>query len=446
MSNTSFFPVPDEVAESAWIDAPKYERMYAESISNPERFWAEHGRRLDWVKPFTKVKDVSYTGDVHVRWFHDGVLNASANCLDRHLNQRADQTAILWEGDDPKEHRHVSYGELHQTVCRLANVLKAQGIRKGDRVTIYMPMIPEATAAMLACARIGAIHSVVFGGFSPESLIGRIQDCHSCCVITADEGLRGGRRIPLKANTDEALTKCPGVKTCIVVRRTGGEIGWVPGRDHWYHELMANASDDCPPEPMNAEDPLFILYTSGSTGKPKGILHTTGGYLLVAELTHQIRLRFSRRRHLLVHRRCGLGHRPQLRRLWPAGQRRDHVMYEGAPNLSGRVAFWEIIDKHKVTIFTPRPPRSARSCKWGEAMAEETRSALAAPAGHRRRADQSGSLDVVSRGHRRQTLPDRRYLVANRNRRDHDHALPGATHQTRLRDAAVLRHRAGSRR
>ena len=372
MSNTNFFPVPDEIAESAWIDAAKYERMYAESISNPERFWAEHGRRLQWIKPFTKVKDVSYTGDVHIRWFYDGVLNASANCLDRHLNQRADQTAILWEGDDAKEHRHVSYGELHQTVCRLANVLKAQGVGKGDRVTIYMPMIPEAAAAMLACARIGAIHSVVFGGFSPESLIGRIQDCDSCCVITADEGLRGGRRIPLKANTDEALTKCPGVKTCIVVRRTGGEIGWVPGRDHWYHELMADAADDCPPEPMNAEDPLFILYTSGSTGKPKGVLHTTGGYLAYVAMTHQYIFDYHDGDIYWCTADVGwvTGHSYIL--YGPLANGATSLMFEGVPNYPDASRFWEVVDKHKVNIFYTAPTAIRALMREGEAPVKRT--------------------------------------------------------------------------
>jgi acetyl-CoA synthetase len=280
MSTTTVFPVPDSLARSAWIDEAGYFRLYQQSIDDPEGFWREQGKRLHWIKPYNKVKDVSYTGNVHIRWFHDGTLNATYNCLDRHLATRADQTAILWEGDSPEEHRHVSYAELHEAVCRLGNLLKQHGVKKGDRVTIYMPMIPEAAVAMLACARIGAIHSVVFGGFSPESLIGRIQDCGSNCVITADEGIRGGRKVPLKANTDTALAKCPSVKTCIVVRRTGGEIGWVPGRDVWYHEELAKVSRDCPPEPMGAEDPLFILYTSGSTGKPKGVLHTTGGYLV----------------------------------------------------------------------------------------------------------------------------------------------------------------------
>ena len=409
MSNTSFFPVPDEVAKSAWIDAPKYERMYAKSISNPERFWAEHGRRLDWVKPFTKVKDVSYTGDVHVRWFHDGVLNASANCLDRHLNQRADQTAILWEGDDPKEHRHVSYGELHQTVCRLANVLKAQGIRKGDRVTIYMPMIPEATAAMLACARIGAIHSVVFGGFSPESLIGRIQDCHSCCVITADEGLRGGRRIPLKANTDEALTKCPGVKTCIVVRRTGGEIGWVPGRDHWYHELMANASDECPPEPMNAEDPLFILYTSGSTGKPKGVLHTTGGYLVYVAMTHQCVFDYHDGDIYWCTADVGwvTGHSYIV--YGPLANGATSLMFEGVPNYPDASRFWEVVDKHQVNIFYTAPTAIRALMREGEAPVKRRRASRCAywarSASRSIRKPGSGITAWSARGAARSSIP-----------------------------------------
>jgi acetyl-CoA synthetase len=263
MSETSIFPVPEAVARNAWIDEAAYFRLYEQSIADPAKFWGEQGKRLHWIKPYTKVKDVDFTGDIRIRWYHDGTLNVAANCLDRHLATRADRTAIIWEGDSPNEQRHISYGEAYEEVCRLANVLKSRGVKKGDRVTIYMPMIPEATFAMLACARIGAVHSVVFGGFSPESLVGRIQDCESNCVITADEGLRGGRKIPLKANTDEALARCPSVKTCIVVRRTGGAINWVEGRDVWYHEALANASRDCPPAEMNAEDPLFILYTSG---------------------------------------------------------------------------------------------------------------------------------------------------------------------------------------
>ena len=372
MSNNSFFPVPEETAAAAWIDAAKYERMYAESIATPERFWAEHGKRVDWIKPFAKVKDVDYTGNVHVRWFQDGVLNASANCLDRHLAARADQTAILWEGDDPKEHRHVSYAELHQSVCRLANVLKGKGVTKGDRVTIYMPMIPEAAVAMLACARIGAIHSVVFGGFSPESLIGRIQDCGSTFVITADEGLRGGRKVPLKANTDEALTKCPGVKTCIVVRRTGGQIGWVQGRDHWYHELMAKASDDCPPEPMGAEDPLFILYTSGSTGKPKGVLHTTGGYLVFVSMTHQYLIDYHDGDIYWCTADVGwvTGHSYIV--YGPLANGATTLMFEGVPNYPDASRFWQVIDKHKVNIFYTAPTAIRALMREGEAPVKRT--------------------------------------------------------------------------
>ena len=286
-TNTSHFPVPDDIAGNAWIDATKYRQMYDRSISDPEGFWGEHGKRVDWIKPYTQVKEVDFTGDVHIRWFHDGTLNACWNCVDRHLATKADDTAIIWEGDSPHESKHVSYAEMHQNVCRLANVLKARGIKKGDVVTIYMPMIPEATYAMLACARIGAIHSVVFGGFSPDSLKDRINDAASTCVITADEGLRGGRKVPLKKNADAALKSCPGVHSVVVVRRTGGPVEWTDGRDLWYEEECAKVSSDCPPEEMNAEDPLFILYTSGSTGKPKGVLHTTGGYLVYASMTHQ---------------------------------------------------------------------------------------------------------------------------------------------------------------
>ncbi|HEY0522096.1 MAG TPA: AMP-binding protein, partial [Stellaceae bacterium] len=264
MSNNNLFPPPASAKEHAWIDAAGYERLYAASVRDPEGFWREQGKRLDWIKPYSKVKDTSFTGDVSIRWFEDGTLNVSANCIDRHLAKRADQTAILWEGDDPAEHKAISYRELHDQVCRLANVLKAHGVKKGDRVTIYLPMIPEAAYAMLACARIGAIHSVVFGGFSPDSLVSRIQGCGSKLVITSDEGLRGGRKVPLKANADEALKQCPEVETLLVVRRTGGSVAWQNGRDVWYEEAVAKASPDCPAEEMSAEDPLFILYTSGS--------------------------------------------------------------------------------------------------------------------------------------------------------------------------------------
>jgi len=287
MSDT-LLPVPKEWKERALIDAAAYERMYAESVASPEAFWAEQAHRLDWMVPFTKVKDVSWNpDDLHIRWFEDGALNVSANCIDRHLETRGAQTAIIWEGDNPEESRHITYAELHREVCRFANVLKAHGVKKGDRVTIYLPMIPEAAYAMLACARIGAVHSVIFAGFSPDSIAGRILDCASTIVLTADEGLRGGKPIPLKKNTDEALLKCPDVKTLIVVRNTGGKVEMKPGRDTWLHEEIETVSFDCPAEPMSAEDPLFILYTSGSTGKPKGVLHTSGGYLMYAAFTHQ---------------------------------------------------------------------------------------------------------------------------------------------------------------
>ncbi|HUH84252.1 MAG TPA: acetate--CoA ligase [Stellaceae bacterium] len=372
MSSTSLFPVPEDVARSAWIDAAGYARLYEQSLADPEGFWREQAKRLHWMKPFTKVKDTRFTGDVSIRWFEDGVLNVAENCIDRHLATRADQTAILWEGDSPHEQRHVSYAELHDSVCRLANVLKAKGVKKGDRVTIYLPMIPEAAFAMLACARIGAIHSVVFGGFSPDSLEGRIQDCKSDVVITADEGLRGGRKVPLKANTDEALKRCANVRTVIVVRRTGGAIGWVEGRDVWYHEAMADAAGDCPLVPMGAEDPLFILYTSGSTGKPKGVLHTTAGYLLFTAMTHQYVFDYHDGDVYWCTADVGwvTGHSYIV--YGPLANGATTLMFEGVPNYPDASRFWQVIDKHQVNIFYTAPTAIRALMREGEHFVTKT--------------------------------------------------------------------------
>jgi acetyl-CoA synthetase len=372
MPDTSLFPVAESNARTAWIDAARYERMYEQSMRDPQGFWREEGKRLHWMKPFTKVKNTGFTGDVSIKWYEDGTLNAAYNCIDRHLATRADQTAILWEGDSPHEHRHVSYSELHESVCRLANVLKARGVKKGDRVTIYMPMIPEATFAMLACARIGAIHSVVFGGFSPESLMGRILDCKSDILITADEGLRGGRKVPLKANADEALKQCPDVKTVIVVRRTGGAINWVEGRDVWYHEAMAAAAKECPPAEMNAEDPLFILYTSGSTGKPKGVLHTTGGYLVFVASTHQYVFDYHDGDIYWCTADVGwvTGHSYIV--YGPLANGATTVMFEGVPNYPDASRFWQVIDKHKVNIFYTAPTAIRALMREGEGYVKKT--------------------------------------------------------------------------
>ena len=366
------YPVPESWRGKAWIDAKKYEELYARSLRDPNGFWAEQAKRIDWIKAPTKIKDTSFTGNVHIKWYEDGVLNASANCLDRHLAKRANQAAILWEGDDPKESRAVTYKELHETVCKLANGLKSLGVKKGDRVTIYMPMVPETAAAMLACARIGAIHSVVFGGFSPDSLMGRIQDCDSNIVITADEGLRGGRKVPLKANCDEALAKCPTVKHCIVLKRTGGAIGWSQGRDVWWHELLAKQSADCRPEPMSAEDPLFILYTSGSTGTPKGVLHTTGGYLVYTSLSHQHVFDYKDGDIFWCTADVGwvTGHSYIV--YGPLANGAVSLMFEGVPNYPSASRFWEVCDKHKVSIFYTAPTAIRALMREGEAPVAKT--------------------------------------------------------------------------
>ena len=359
--------VSPEWAKRAYADEAKYQDLYKASIADPAAFWREQGKRLDWLKPYTKIKNVSFDAkDLFVRWYEDGVLNVSANCIDRHLEKRGDQTAIIWEGDDPKDSKHITYKQLHEEVCRFANVLKGQGVKRGDRVTIYMPMIPEAAYAMLACTRIGAVHSVVFGGFSPESIAGRILDCKSDFVVTADEGLRGGKRIPLKANTDEALKQCPNVKSVLVVRRTGGAVDMKQGRDHWYHELAATVSAECKPEEMGAEDPLFILYTSGSTGKPKGVLHTTGGYLVFASMTHQYVFDYHDGDVYWCTADVGwvTGHSYIV--YGPLANGATTLMFEGVPNYPTVSRFWEVIDKHKVNIFYTAPTAIRALMRDGE--------------------------------------------------------------------------------
>ncbi len=354
--DAALHPVPAAWQSRAHVDAARYKEMYDRSIQDPEGFWGEIGKRIDWIKPYSTVRNVSYDPhNVSIKWYEDGTLNVSANCVDRHLAARGDQVAIIWEGDDPEHQQHITYHQLYDRVCRLANVLKSRGVKKGDRVTIYLPMIPEAAYAMLACARIGAIHSVVFGGFSPDSLANRIQDCDSTCVITADEGVRGGRTVPLKRNTDEALKDCPNVDSVIVVWRTGGEVNMEPDRDVWYHEAMETMPAGCPPEEMSAEDPLFILYTSGSTGKPKGVLHTSGGYLTYAAFTHETIFDYHPGDVYWCTADVGwvTGHSYIV--YGPLANGATTLMFEGVPNYPTSSRFWEVVDKHKVNIFYTAP-------------------------------------------------------------------------------------------
>ena len=372
MSET-IIPVPEEWKRRAYIDAAKYEEMYQRSVADPEGFWADEARKLEWIKPFNAVKDVSFNArNLHIRWFYDGTLNVSVNCVDRHLTTRGNQIAIIWEGDDPKKSRQITYAELHREVCRFANVLKANGITRGDRVTIYLPMIPEVAYAMLACARIGAIHSVVFAGFSPDSLAGRIIDCTSELVITADEGLRGGKAVPLKRNTDVALTQCETVKRVIVVKNTGAKALMHEGRDVWYHDEAAKVSDDCPPEEMEAEDPLFILYTSGSTGKPKGVLHTSAGYLSYAAFTHKHVFDYHDGDIYWCTADVGwvTGHSYIL--YGPLANGATTLMFEGIPNYPTTSRFWDVIDKHKVNIFYTAPTAIRALMREGEAPVKKT--------------------------------------------------------------------------
>ena len=366
-------PVSEAWKRRAYVDSRKYESWYLDSVTDPNHFWGEEARKLDWLKPFTIVKDTSFRlHDFHIKWFEDGSLNVSANCIDRHLKSRGDQTAIIWEGDDPKNSRRITYAELHRETCRFANVLKTHGVRKGDRVTIYLPMIPEAAYAMLACARIGAVHSVVFAGFSPDSLAGRILDCQSEIVVTADEGLRGGKTVPLKRNTDQALTQCPDVRRVIVVRRTGAEEPMHAGRDVWYHEEAAKVPDQCAPEEMGAEDPLFILYTSGSTGKPKGVLHTSAGYLCYAAFTHKYVFDYHDGDIYWCTADVGwvTGHSYIV--YGPLANGATTLMFEGIPNYPSTSRFWEVIDKHKVNIFYTAPTAIRALMREGEAPVKKT--------------------------------------------------------------------------
>ncbi|MCI4664912.1 MAG: acetate--CoA ligase [Neomegalonema sp.] len=356
MADQELYPVPAEIAASAHADDAKYREMYQASVENPEAFWGEHGKRLDWIKPYTKVKNTSFDyHNVSIKWFEDGELNVCANCVDRHVETRGDEVALIWESDDPAISENITYRQLYDRVRRTANVLKKLGVSKGDRVILYLPMIPEAAYAMLACARIGAVHSIVFGGFSPDALADRVNDCGAKLIITADEGLRGGRPVPLKANADKALEKCdPSVK-CLMVHRTGGSVNFVHGRDYWLHQMMPEVDIECPPEPMNAEDPLFILYTSGSTGKPKGVLHSSGGYLLYASMTHQYVFDYKPGDVYWCTADVGwvTGHSYIV--YGPLANGATSLMFEGVPTYPSPARFWEVCEKHKVNIFYTAP-------------------------------------------------------------------------------------------
>ncbi len=373
MSNNIKIPVFEKFKDSAHLTKDKYEEAYKFASDNPEAFWEKEGKRINWINPYTKIKDVTWSNnDVNIKWFYDGTLNASYNCIDRHLLDKSDQIAIIWEGDDPNESKKITYKELHQNVSKFANMMKYFGVQKGDRVTIYMPMIPEAAYAMLACSRIGAIHSVVFGGFSPDALAGRILDCDSKFLITADEGIRGGKIVPLKVNSDKALEQCPDVKNVFVVKRTGGDIEMKEDRDVWYHEAVELVGDECPPEEMNAEDPLFILYTSGSTGKPKGVLHTTGGYIVYASYTHEIIFDYHDKDIYWCTADVGwvTGHSYIV--YGPLANGATTLMFEGVPNYPSNSRFWEICDKHSVNIFYTAPTAIRALMKEGDAPVKST--------------------------------------------------------------------------
>jgi len=372
-SSELVFKVPKKWSKSAYIDKNQYEKKYKLSIKDNEGFWGKEGKRIDWIKPYKKIKDVKYSKtDVRIKWFYDGTLNASANCIDRHLRDKKNKTAIIWVGDNPEDSKQISYKELHRNVCKAANGLKDIGVKKGDRVTIYLTMIPELAYVMLACARIGAVHSIIFGGFSADSIAGRINDCKSDYIITADEGIRGGKIIPLKKITDEALEQCPNVKKCVVVKRTGNEVNWIDSRDVWYDDITLNVSDKYIPEEMNAEDPLFILYTSGSTGKPKGVLHTTGGYMVYASMTHQYIFDYKKNDIYWCTADIGwvTGHSYII--YGPLSNGATTIMFEGVPNYPDTSRWWQIVDKYKVNIFYTAPTALRALMREGEGPVKKT--------------------------------------------------------------------------
>ena len=373
VSKELIFKVSKKWSNNAYVDKSQYEKKYKISIKDNEGFWRKEGKRIDWIKPYTKVKDVKYSKtDVRIKWYYDGTLNASANCIDRHLKDKKDKTAIIWVGDDPEDSKQISYKELHKNVCKAANGLKELGIKKGDRVTIYLTMIPELAYVMLACARIGAIHSIIFGGFSSDSIAGRINDCQSDYIITADEGVRGGKIIPLKKITDEALMNCPNIKKCVVVKRTGNEVNWVDGRDVSYDQMVRNSSDYCEPEEMSAEDPLFILYTSGSTGKPKGVLHTTGGYMVYTSMTHQYIFNYKKNDIYWCSADIGwvTGHSYII--YGPLSNGATTIMFEGVPTYPDFSRWWQIIDKYKVNIFYTAPTALRALMREGKEPVKKT--------------------------------------------------------------------------
>ena len=440
MSDTALFHVNPSIAAAARVNGEKYRLMVNHAARDPDAFWAEEAKRIDWIKLPTVICNASFEGNVSIRWFEDGRLNASAVCLDSHLKTRGDQVAIIWEGDDPGQSKTITYRQLHEQVCRLANVLKERGVEPGDRVTIYLPMVIEAAVAMLACARVGAVHAVVFGGFSPDSLSNRIQDCGSTLLITADEGRRGGRRVALKANADKALETCPTIKTVLVVAVTGADVKMQDGRDVAYGAALAAASADCDPEPMAAEDPLFILYTSGSTGKPKGVLHTTGGYMVWASFTHELVFDYKPGEIYWCTADVGwvTGHTYIV--YGPLANGATTLMFEGVPNYPDTSRFWQVVDKHAGQHLLHGADGDPGADARGRGPGQDDQPSEPAHPRERGGADQSGGLAVVPPGGGGWALPDRGYVVADGDGGHPDQPAAGCDGaEAGLGDAAACR-------